>query len=173
MSSSETGTSAKNKKKMTIKTSEEEKKKNENQEETRKSKRFVTKNIIIIKPETSSILNTVENTYLGEAGNSDCVELGRNQEELSCATSSSSSLGSAVSPSSSPDSTLCVHESPVRRKFLPPEHSVSTLCAHFDQRCRTALHNSVGKDDGTIVGRTCETKGRAENWIKGDNSCTI
>ena len=150
-----------------METSKEEERKNENQEDMRKSKKIVTKNIIIIKPKTSSILNTVENTYLGEAGNSDCVELGRNQEELSCATSSSSSLGSAVSPSSSPDSTLCVQESPVRRKFLPPGHSVSTLCAHFDQRCRTALHNSVGKDDGTIVGRTCETKGRAETGLKG------
>ena len=135
-------------------------------------KRFLTKKITIDKPGTSSILNTLGNTYLWEAGDRDCVELGRNQEEFSCATSSSSSLGSVVSSSSSPDSTLCVPESPVRRKILPPGHSVSTLCAHFDQRCRTALHNFVGEDDGAVVGRTSETKGRGENRRGLDNSCT-
>ena len=95
-------------------------------------------------------------TDLWEENSGDCVEQG--------ATVSSSSLVSVSS--SSPSSTVltsCAPAPPVRRKFVPPSHSlVSTLCAQFDQRLPHSAAQFLGEDDGAVVGGTGETKGRAE-----------
>ena len=99
MSSSTPGTSAKNKKKI-----EKTKEEDENQEGSRKiefkKKENLPKNKSVDKPATSCTLKTVEDTYLWEAEDWDLGKLIRNQEEVSC-ESSSSSLGSVPSSSSS------------------------------------------------------------------------
>ena len=145
MSSSTPGTSAKNKKKI-----EKTKEEDENQEGSRKiefnKKENLPKYKSVDKTATSCTLKTVEDTYLWEAEDWDLGKLIRKQEGVSC-ESSSSSLGSVPSSSSSPGSALCAG----REKLLPPVYSVSTLCAHYDQRCRTALYISVGEDDSTVV----------------------
>ena len=115
------------------------------------------------KPETCTT-NSVGITDLWEEDSGDCVEQG--------ATVSSSSLVSVSSSSTSTTVlTLCAPAPPVRRKFVPPSHSlVSTLCAQFDQRLPQHAAQFLGEDDGAVRDCTGETKGRAEILARLDNS---